>query len=106
MDLPRGSYEEYVMLLVLEKSDTELKIKLPGETHTLANLLTSILLEDERVGVAYYNVEFPSLANPVLYISTHGDDPLKVLMDASNMISRLCDEFTQAFTGAAESFAK
>ncbi|MHC1597471.1 MAG: DNA-directed RNA polymerase subunit L [Methermicoccaceae archaeon] len=94
------------MFLVLKKSDTELKIKLLDETHTLANLLTELLLEDERVDVAYYNVEFPSMSNPVLYISTHGEDPLRVLVDASNRIAELCDEFTQVFTSAYDSFAK
>ncbi|HIH69501.1 DNA-directed RNA polymerase subunit L [Methermicoccus shengliensis] len=91
------------VFLVLEKTSTELKIRLTGESHTLLNLLTSIMLEDERVDVAYYNMEFPTWSDPVLYIRTHGDDPVRVLKDASMRVAELCDEFIRTFNAASSS---
>lgn len=89
------------MFLVLEKTSTELRIRLTGESHTLLNLLTNIMLEDERVDVAYYNMEFPTWSDPVLYVRTHGEDPVKVLRDASMRVAQMCDEFIQAFNAAS-----
>lgn len=89
------------VFLVLEKTSTELRIRLTGESHTLLNLLTNIMLEDERVDVAYYNMEFPTWSDPVLYVRTHGEDPVKVLRDASMRVAQMCDEFIQAFNAAS-----
>jgi DNA-directed RNA polymerase subunit L len=44
-------------LKILEKSDDEMKMEIAGESHTLLNMLKIILLEDERVHTASYDMK-------------------------------------------------
>ena len=39
-------------LKILNKTDNELEMEIAGETHTLLNLLKTILLEDDAVEIA------------------------------------------------------
>lgn len=87
-------------LIILSKTDNELEVELKGETHTLLNLLKDLLIKDERVEIAFYDIKHVSISDPVFYIKTYGSDPIEVLKDAASKIAAECDEFTDVFNRA------
>ncbi|MFP4655715.1 MAG: DNA-directed RNA polymerase subunit L [Methanohalobium sp.] len=89
-------------LKILNKTDYEINIEIQGEDHTLLNVLKSILLEDERVEIASYDMKHVNVSEPVLYVKTDGTDQIAVIKDAlSKLISR-CDEFNSVFSEAVK----
>ena len=56
--------EATLQLKVLKKAANELKIEIQGEGHTLCNLLESVLLEDEDIEFAGYDVPHPLVSSP------------------------------------------
>lgn len=90
-------------LKILDKTDYEINMEIQGEDHTLLNVLKSILLEDERVEIASYDMKHVNISQPVLYVKTDGTDQITVIKDAlSKLISR-CDEFNTVFNEAVKS---
>jgi DNA-directed RNA polymerase subunit L len=87
---------------VFNKTSQEMKLEISGETHTLLNALKSILLEDERVIIASYDIKHPEISNPVLYIRTKGVDPVIALKEASAQLGKQCAEFKRKFKKNAE----
>lgn len=87
-------------LVILSKTENELEFELKGETHTLLNLLKDILIKDERVEVAFYDIKHVSISDPVFYIKTDGSNPIEVLKEAASKIVAQCDEFTYVFDKA------
>ena len=87
---------------VFNKTSQEIKLEICGETHTLLNALRSILLEDERVILATYDIKHPEISNPILYIQTDGIDPVIALGDASTILSKQCTEFKRKFKKKAK----
>ncbi|AAM31576.1 DNA-directed RNA polymerase subunit L [Methanosarcina mazei] len=88
-------------LNILNKTNNELEVELRGETHTLLNLLKDLLIKDERVVTAFYDMKYVSISDPVLYIKTDGADPILVLKDVVAIIVSECDEFIDVFSKAA-----
>ncbi|AKB85976.1 DNA-directed RNA polymerase subunit L [Methanococcoides methylutens] len=89
-------------LKILEKSDDEMKLEISGESHTLLNMLKSILLEDERVHTASYDMKHVTISEPVLFIKTENADPIDVIKDAVAVLIAECDEFISVFNKAVE----
>ncbi|MEL4305684.1 DNA-directed RNA polymerase subunit L [Methanococcoides sp. LMO-2] len=89
-------------LKILEKSDDEMKLEIAGESHTLLNMLKSILLEDERVHTASYDMKHVTISEPVLFIKTENADPIDVIKDAVAVLIAECDEFISVFNKAVE----
>ena len=87
-------------LKILEKSDDEMKLEIVGESHTLLNMLKSILLEDERVHTASYDMKHVTISEPVLFIKTENADPIDVIKDAVAALIAECDEFISVFDKA------
>lgn len=87
-------------LNILSKTDNELEVELKGETHTLLNMLKDLLIRDERVEIAFYDIKHVSISDPILYIKTYGANPITVLKDNASIIIAQCDEFTDVFSKA------
>jgi len=87
-------------LIILSKTENEIEVEFKGETHTLLNLLKDLLIKDERVEVAFYDIKHVSISDPVFHIKTDGTNPLEVLKDAASKIVAECDEFTDVFNKA------
>lgn len=87
-------------LNILSKTDNELEVELKGESHTLLNMLKDILIRDQRVEIAFYDMKYVSISDPILYIKTDGTNPIEVLKDAASKIIAQCDEFTDVFSKA------
>ncbi|NPE28139.1 DNA-directed RNA polymerase subunit L [Methanococcoides sp. SA1] len=89
-------------LKILEKSDDEMKMEIAGESHTLLNMLKIILLEDERVHTASYDMKHVTISEPVLFIKTENADPIDVVKDAVAKLITECEEFVTVFNKAVE----
>jgi DNA-directed RNA polymerase subunit L len=87
-------------LNILSKTDNELEVELVGETHTLLNILRDLLIRDNRVEAAFYDMKHVSISEPILYLKTDGTDPIQVLKDTASIIIAQCDEFTEVFNKA------
>ncbi|MEA3283055.1 MAG: DNA-directed RNA polymerase subunit L [Euryarchaeota archaeon] len=89
-------------LKVLNKTDTELEMEIAGETHTLLNLLKAILLEDDTVEIATYDIKYLGISEPVMYVRTNGKDPVQAVRSALRTMVTICDEFKSVFTGSID----
>ena len=87
-------------LKILEKSDDEMKMEIAGESHTLLNMLKIILLEDERVHTASYDMKHVTVSEPILFIKTENADPIDVVKDAVAKLITDCEEFATVFNKA------
>jgi DNA-directed RNA polymerase subunit L len=92
---------------VLKKTDTEIEVEIKGEDHTLLNALKSSLLKDNAVKVATYDIEYPGISNPVLYIRTSkSEDPIEAIKKATADLSGDYDMFIELFSKKAKAKAK
>ena len=89
-------------LKILNKTDTELEMEIAGETHTLLNLLKTILLEDDTVEIATYDIKYLGISEPVMYVRTNGKDPVQAVRSALQTMIAICDEFRSVFTGSID----
>jgi DNA-directed RNA polymerase subunit L len=93
--------ETTMQLRVLEKTDSEMKIEVEGEGHTFCNLLETVLLEDEKVEFASYNMKHPLISNMVVTIRTDkGKKPEEALKEACEKILQRGKELSEAFADA------
>ncbi|MDI9618616.1 DNA-directed RNA polymerase subunit L [Methanothermobacter sp.] len=76
----------------------EMEIVFEGETHTLCNVLRSILMEDETVKAAAYSIDHPIVGEPQLYIRARS--PKKSLIKAAETLIERCDEFRSLIESA------
>lgn len=87
---------------VLNKTDTEIEVEIKGEDHTLMNALKSSLLKDKAVKVATYDIEYPGISNPVLFVRTSkSEDPIDALKKAAKDLAGECETFNDLFTKKA-----
>ena len=92
---------------VLKKTGNELRIELEGEGHTLCNLLERVLLEDESIDMAGYNIPHPLTSKAIVYIRTKGRrKPETALRDAAGKILRTEKDFRANFQNALENWEK
>ncbi|MGB3907705.1 MAG: DNA-directed RNA polymerase subunit L [Methanomethylovorans sp.] len=89
-------------LKIINKTEDEMHLEIKGETHTLLNMLKSVLLEDTRVRTASYDMKHVSISEPILYIKTDGTDPITIVREAAETLITQCDEFLSVFGKAVE----
>lgn len=77
---------------VLELTDNYIRLVVKGEDHTLLNLLTHYLLEDDDVVLAKYHIPHPLTGEPELIIRTNGKSPLQAIRDANEKIIKATEE--------------
>ena len=83
---------------ILKETSDELRIEIEGEGHTFCNPLQKILLEDDEVEVAGYDIPHPLFSNTILYIHTKGkQNPKTVLRGALKKLRERNDNFKMAF---------
>ncbi|MBP2030829.1 DNA-directed RNA polymerase subunit L [Methanohalophilus levihalophilus] len=87
-------------LKILEKTDNEIRLEIRGESHTLLNLLKSVLLEDEHVEIATYDMKHVTISDPVLFVKTDGEDPIATIRKAASSLNERFDDFMEVFQKA------
>ncbi|HIE18298.1 TPA: DNA-directed RNA polymerase subunit L [Candidatus Bathyarchaeota archaeon] len=96
-----------MQLKILRRTPQELKLEIEGEGHTFCNLLESVLLEDNEVEFAGYDVPHPLVSNRILSIRTKkGKKPEEALIDAIEKIRRRGRELNQEINNALELWMK
>lgn len=86
---------------VLKKTANELKIEIEGEGHTFCNALQKILLEDEAIEMAGYNISHPLTSSPVIYVRTKGTKkPETAIKEAVKKVRKRNKEFRKTFEKA------
>ncbi len=93
--------EEGERIRIIERSDRELRVEIPGEDHTLLAPLTSKLLENEDVDIATYAIKHKLMGTPVLYVKMKRGDPLEALISAAVALALEYDEFLERYKRAA-----
>ena len=88
-------------LKVIEKTDTEIKIEIVGESHTLLNSLKLSLLDDPGVEMATYDIKHPTFSDPVLFVRTVGADPVVVIKEAAQRLIEVFEELKTIFSEKA-----
>ncbi len=92
---------------VLRKTDNEIELEIKGEDHTLMNALKSSLLKDRDVKVATYDIEYPGISNPVLFVRTgNSEDPIDAIKKAAMDLAVECDTFVELFSKKEKAKAK
>lgn len=92
---------------VLNRSKNELKVELDGEGHTFCNAIQEMLLKDETIDFAGYDISHPLIGKPIFYIRMKGrKKPEKALIDASKNLSKNLDDLQKAFDKAIKSEEK
>ncbi|MDG6250998.1 DNA-directed RNA polymerase subunit L [Methanocalculus sp.] len=77
---------------ILELEKNKVRMVLVSEKHTFMNLLTDEILKDPAVDVAKYQIEY-QFSDPELLVTTDGSkDPVTIIREACERISRSCDE--------------
>jgi len=89
-------------LKILDKTDNDMHIEIKGESHTLLNMLKSVLLDDDRVHTASYDMKHVTISEPILFVMTDGTDPIVVVKDAISTLLSQCEEFISVFSKAAD----
>ncbi len=89
-------------LTILNKTGNEINIKVAGETHTLLNMLKTVLLNNKHVEIATYDIKHPTISEPVLFVRTDGADPIDVIKKASKEMAKECDDFIKLFKKKAK----
>ena len=90
--------ETALHLKVLKRTPNELKIKIEDEGHTICNLLESVLLEDDDVEFAGYDIPHPLVSNPVVSIHTkNGKKPEEALREAIEKILQRGKKLAEGF---------
>ena len=59
---------------IISKTANEVEMEIKGEDHTLMNALKATLLKDKSVKVATYDIVYPGISNPVLFVRTDKSD--------------------------------
>ncbi|NPA85341.1 MAG: DNA-directed RNA polymerase subunit L [Crenarchaeota archaeon] len=84
------------------RGEREVRVKIPGESHTLGNLITKIAAQKKGV-TALYLVEHP--LRQVLWITIRTDgkeDPYKVLLEAIDEAIKYLEKFVRELEEARE----
>ncbi|MGQ9566304.1 MAG: RpoL/Rpb11 RNA polymerase subunit family protein [Candidatus Bathyarchaeales archaeon] len=87
-------------LKVLKKTGNEIKIEIEGEGHSFCNALQKVLLEEEVIDVAGYNLPHPLTANPVVFVRTLKGRPETALRNAAEKLQKKNKQFNEAFEKA------
>jgi DNA-directed RNA polymerase subunit L len=91
----------WMKVKVLSKKSDELKLEVEGVGHTLCNLLQKMILEEENVDLAGYDIPHPMTASAIVYVRTKGKaKPEEVLKHAAAKARELNNEFGKEFQKA------
>jgi DNA-directed RNA polymerase subunit L len=89
-----------VKIKVLMKTGNELRMEIEGEGHSFCNALQRVLVGEETIESAGYNIPHPLMANPVVHVRTHKGRPETALRNAVEKLQKKTKQFNDAFERA------
>jgi DNA-directed RNA polymerase subunit L len=90
-------------LKTLKKTSKELELEIIGETETLLNPITEVLLENEDVDYASYMADHPELKKRRLYIRVKKGKPEEILKKAVKQLENEFKAFSKNFSTKSKS---
>ena len=90
-------------LKTLKKTSKELELEVIGETETLLNPITEVLLENDDVDYASYMADHPEQKKRRLYIRVKKGKPEDVLKKAVKQLEDEIKTFSKNFTTKSKS---
>ena len=80
---------------VLNKTANEIEFEIEDESHGVCNALRHILMQNEDVEYAVYNIDHPLTGKPIMTIKTNGADPKDALKKAAEQLKEDSESFKQ-----------
>ncbi len=90
-------------LKTLKKSTKELEIEVIGETETILNPITEVLLQNDDVEYASYLTDHPESKNRRLYIRVKKGKPEEILKKAVKQLEDEIKLFSKDFSSKTKS---
>jgi DNA-directed RNA polymerase subunit L len=90
-------------LKTIKKSAKELELEITGETETLLNPITEVLLEFNDVDYASYLSDHPESNKRRLYIRVKKGDPVEILKKAVKQLEDEIKTFSKSFEEKSKS---
>ena len=76
-----------------KKEENKLKLDVPGEDHTLCNILRQELWNDKHVAAAGYNIDHPMAGEPWIFVETDGEEtPKQAVIKAIDRLDKQTNE--------------
>lgn len=92
-------------IILIKKTDEELRFEVQDESHTLLNLLQKTLLKNENVELAGYTIPHRLVGSAVFYVKTNGEEkPIQTILRASKEIIEEAEEFRKVFENAVKEY--
>ncbi len=86
---------------IIEEAKNKIVFEIPGENHTLLNIIREELWNDEHVKNAAYRIKHPLTKVPRMVVETDGkEDPKKALQEAAKRVLKMNKKFSDAFEKA------
>ena len=80
---------------ILNKTANEIEFEIEDESNGVCNALRHILMKDEDVEYAVYNIDHPLTGKPIMTIKTNGADPKEALKKAAEQLKADSESFKQ-----------
>lgn len=80
---------------VLNKTANEIEFEIEDESHGVCNTLRHILMQDEDVEYAVYNIDHPLTGKPIMTIKTKEGNPKDALKKAAEQLKADSESFKQ-----------
>jgi DNA-directed RNA polymerase subunit L len=78
---------------ILKSTKLELELMIPGESHTVCNILIKILMGDDEIDHAVYGIDHPLIGEPKITIKAkRTKNPKKSLLKASTKLKEQSEE--------------
>ena len=92
---------------VLKRTSNKLKIEVEGEGHTFCNVLQKVLLEDDTIEMAGYDVPHPLVDSAIVYVRTKGKRrPESALKEATKKVLSRNKEFRKSYKKALKDWQR
>ncbi|MBP3226524.1 MAG: DNA-directed RNA polymerase subunit L [Methanobrevibacter sp.] len=80
---------------ILNKTANEIEFEIEDESHGVCNALRHILMQDEDVEYAVYNIDHPLTGKPIMTIKTKEGNPKDALKRAAEQLKADSESFKQ-----------
>ena len=80
---------------ILNKTANEIEFEIEDESHGVCNALRHILMQDEDVEYAVYNIDHPHTGKPIMTIKTKEGNPKDALKRAAEQLKADSESFKQ-----------
>ena len=80
---------------IIEDKTLELRFTIEDESHGVCNALRHILMQNDDVEYAVYNIDHPLTGKPIMTIKTNGADPKDALKKAAEQLKADSADFKQ-----------